>query len=133
MRSISADRAFLDVLHRALEKRFAKRSLRVAQLARAVGISERHFQRRVRTLTGMTPARYLSEYRLFRACDYLRLGGAIGDVAHATGFSSHAYFAHRFKRRFGVTPSEFQRSARGASSGRNRAVMAAALMTEGFT
>lgn len=106
-----AERSFLADIENALERVFMDRKLRIPAIARAVGISDRHLQRRVRALTGMTPTQYLGEYRLLRGRDYLRAGVAVGDAAHAAGFASHAYFAHRFKKRFGVTPSVFKTKA----------------------
>jgi len=105
---VATDRSFLVDLHGVLERLFMDKKLRVPTVAQAIGISDRQLQRRVRTATGMTPAQYVAEFRLLRARDWLRGGVAIGDVAHAAGFSSHAYFAHLFRRRFGITPSTFR-------------------------
>jgi len=104
-----ADQSFLIRLRAVLASVHSDKKLRIPSVARAIGVSERQFQRRVQSLTGMTPAQYLGEYRLQRASEYLHENHSIGDAAHAAGFSSHAYFAHRFKKRFGVTPSSFRK------------------------
>lgn len=51
------------------------------------------------------PIEYLNRYRLEVSCDMLRRGGAsVTEVALACGFSSPAYFAQQFGRRYGCTP-----------------------------
>ena len=107
----ASDHEFVTHLHAVLNNVFAIKRLKISEIASELGVSERHLQRRVIAVTGQTPSRYLCEYRLTRALDFLRTGLAIGDVAHAAGFSSHAYFAHRFKERFGVPPRQFRACA----------------------
>lgn len=105
---------FVGSLERELESKYSRRSLTIGTLAQALGLSERQFQRRVRQATGKSPASYLREYRLVRARQLIGDGRSIGDIAHAVGFSSHAYFAHCFKAHFGQTPSEYM-TARNVS------------------
>lgn len=92
-------------VYAVLEANFADRALRIQSLAHAVGLSERQLQRRLREEAGKTPAAVLREYRLERAREYLLSGSCVGDVAHAVGFRSHAYFTHCFKAHFGMTPT----------------------------
>ena len=94
-----------------------------ANLARAVGLSERHLRRRFRETYGKTPRRYLTEVRMQRAKTLLRttrLG--IEEIAQAVGYSSSVTFDRIFKRASGLTPSEFRASGRhlGARDRRDR-------------
>ncbi len=54
--------------------------------------------------------------RLARCMDDLRRpnGGAVTEIAFRWGFSDAAHFSRRFKRTFGVTPSEVRHQARPA-------------------
>ena len=103
---------FLDCLHEVLAQNYKNRRFGIVQMAAGMGISERQLQRKVRELTGSTPAEYLCAYRLRMSLDRLRMDEEVGRVAHAVGFSSHAYFTSCFKATFGTTPSRFRQGCR---------------------
>lgn len=90
-----------------IEDRLADPNLCPAQVAAAVGVSERHLAR-IFAETGHTPSAYLLERRLQRArallADPLEGTTAIAAVAARCGFSSQGHFARVFKARFGATP-----------------------------
>jgi len=51
----------------------------------------------------------LVDFRLQRARELLRQGGvSIHEVALRSGFASSSYFARRWRRRFGISPGEWQ-------------------------
>lgn len=83
-----------------------------AQIADAVGISERHLTR-VFAEVGEPPAAYVMSRRLERArtilADDSERTTPIGALASRCGFSSQAYFARVFKARFGITPLKARR------------------------
>lgn len=63
---------------------------------------------------GVTPHRYLSDIRLQSAAENLALtdedGSSISDIAHNCGFREPLYFSRMFRKRYGVSPSEYQSS-----------------------
>lgn len=66
---------------------------------------------------GQAPADYILAARLERACQMLADGNPgrqIGELAWQVGFSDAAVFSHAFRRRFGVSPTEWRRSRGGA-------------------
>lgn len=66
-----------------------------------------------RRTTGLTPHAYLTQMRLNMACRHLRRGLPLADVAAASGFYDQSALSKHFKRRFGITPLQFARAARG--------------------
>lgn len=61
--------------------------------------------------TGMTPCGYLLAERIAAAQKLLlETGPNVAAVATACGFSDEKYFMRAFKRRMGVTPSQFRRA-----------------------
>ncbi|SEB77754.1 transcriptional regulator, AraC family with amidase-like domain [Nitratireductor aquibiodomus] len=81
------------------------------QLARAASLSVRQVERLFLRHLGMTPGRYYMRLRLERARELLRQTNmAILDVAIATGFTSHSYFAQSYRQQFGRPPSEERRT-----------------------
>jgi AraC-like DNA-binding protein len=85
-----------------------------AQIAEAVGISERHLAR-VFAESGEPPGAYVLSRRLERArsvlADDAERTTPIAAIAARCGFSSQAYFARVFKARFGTTPLKARRDA----------------------
>lgn len=81
-------------------------------LAELAHMSVDHFVRAFRNATGKTPHRFVLERRLGHAAEMLRTGRAsIAEVARGCGFRSAAHFSVKFHARFGVTPSQYRRSA----------------------
>jgi AraC family transcriptional regulator len=81
-------------------------------LAPLAHVSVDHFVRAFRAATGRTPHRFVLERRLDHAADRLKADAAsIAEIARACGFHSPAHFSVKFHARFGVTPSQYRRSA----------------------
>ena len=81
-------------------------------LADLAHLSVDHFVRAFRNATGKTPHRFVLDQRLGHAAAMLKADRAsIADVARACGFRSVAHFSVKFHTRFGVTPTQYRRSA----------------------
>jgi transcriptional regulator GlxA family with amidase domain len=81
------------------------------ELARHAGLSVRQVERLFLRHLNMTPGRYYMRLRLERARELLRQTNLpILDVAIATGFTSHSYFAQSYRLMFGRPPSEERRT-----------------------
>jgi AraC-like DNA-binding protein len=100
-----------------VEDHLADPGLGAAQIAAAIGVSERHLSR-VLAAGGMTVSRLVRSRRLELA--YAMLAGPAGpspapsvaEVAARCGFTSAAYFSHAFRERFGLRAGEVRRAAR---------------------
>lgn len=61
-----------------------------------------------------TPAAYINDVRLSRAIRYLAEGSiSIEEVARRCGFEDANYFSRLFKRKYGLTPSDYRRQSTG--------------------
>ena len=100
------DRNFMGRVEKALNQRFSDPEFSTSEFASCVAMSERQLQRKLKALTNFTPREYLRNYRLQKAAEMLKAGGAVGDVAFAVGFLSQSYFTTCFRAQFGVTPSQ---------------------------
>ena len=86
----------------------------VEVLADAAGLSVSHFIRAFRQMTGTTPHQHVMARRLQRALALLVDPGlSIAEVADRLGFSSPAHFVSSFRRKFQVTPGEYQSAVLG--------------------
>ena len=79
--------------------------LDVVDLARTVGAAPHHLARVFRAGTGSSLHSYRIQLRLRAALDAIMDGAAVGETAHALGFSSHAHMTSTFRTAFGRAPS----------------------------
>src|SRR5262249_17414517 len=86
----------------------------LAQLAAVARLSVYHFTRQFKAATGLPPHQYVILRRVERAKQLLQGGTALSlaEGAACAGFSGQSRFSHHFKRLVGVTPGQFQTSAR---------------------
>jgi AraC family transcriptional regulator, glycine betaine-responsive activator len=81
-------------------------------MAKTVKLSVRQVERLFLKHLNMTPGRYYMGLRLERARELLRQTNLpILEVALATGFGSHSYFAQSYRQQFGRSPSDERRTA----------------------
>lgn len=76
------------------------------QLAKALEVSERDLFRKVKKATGLSPQKYLRQYRLKRAMSFLIVGRyrTVKETAQAIGYSKVSYFIAQFEKEYGRTP-----------------------------
>ena len=89
--------------------------IHLADVARAVGVSERECTRCFRTRLGTTPFQYLMDYRIRVAARLLEEAPdmPVTEVCYAVGMSSPGYFARLFRGHTGMTPREFRKGRSG--------------------
>jgi AraC-like DNA-binding protein len=84
----------------------------LAAIAADVGTSPVYLTQLFQQVEGLPLYRYQLQLRLARALDLLGGDVDLTRLALDLGFSSHSHFSAAFKRAYGHTPSEFQRSIR---------------------
>jgi AraC family transcriptional activator FtrA len=85
----------------------------VADLAARAALSERHFTRRFREITGQTPIAYLTDRRIDASLALLESGDqSIDQVATAVGFANPVTYRHHFRARMHTSPSAYRRAFR---------------------
>jgi len=92
-------------------KHLANSDLRTAMIAESLSLCPRSVQNVFATMA-TTPTAFILSKRLALAADILKSGddfGSITDLAFELGFNDSAYFARRFKKRFGMSPSRYRR------------------------
>lgn len=119
---ISKDEKLLAMLH-ALRDKFVGKALElihqhpaqawsVEALAREVGMSRSRFAERFSQLLQVSPMAYLAEWRLQKSLTLLEdWRASIQQVSNQVGYQSAAAFTRAFSRRFGESPSQYQRAS----------------------
>jgi methylphosphotriester-DNA--protein-cysteine methyltransferase len=106
-----ADRALARAALNAMGERL-EGPLTLAEIARAVAVSPSSLSRRFRAGDGRSPMRALADLRADRARALLREPARTAlEAGLAVGFQSVTAFTRSFKRRFGVTPAAWRRTA----------------------
>ena len=97
---------------RGLAKRIAKdvsQDYSLEQLALESGLSQAKLQEGFKLMYTKTVTEYIRHSRLEVARDLMRTTELnISQIVYTIGFSSRSYFSKIFKRKYGISPSEFQ-------------------------
>lgn len=81
----------------------------LSELAAEHGISVSHLQKLFKQIYGMPVYHYIKEYRLERAAvELARTQKRITDIALDAGYDHAGKFAEYFKKRYGMTPSDYR-------------------------
>ena len=84
----------------------------INEIADSAGVSVSTCLRLFRDVLGTTPIRYLIDYRLQKLSEELVLPNniSIGEIAYSCGFTDATYFNRCFKKKYGMTPSQYKLS-----------------------
>lgn len=83
--------------------------LTVSGLADMLGISTRYLNRLFQEQLGLSVLSYLSDVRISRAVDFMRLNPAypLSQLALDVGFCSQQHFCRTFKEKMGISPGRY--------------------------
>jgi CheY-like chemotaxis protein/AraC-like DNA-binding protein len=102
------DEIFLAKLNEEIEKHLSDENFSVDSLTEIFNMSRSNLQRKLKSISGVTPGDYLRNYRLKRACQLLlETDMRINEVAFSVGFNSSSYFAKVFFKTYQMLPKEF--------------------------
>lgn len=104
----SPDEAFLNDVIGLIEKNIDNSEYTIDSLAGDVVMSRMSFYRKMKSLTGQTPADFIRTVRLKTAAKLLKEGNCnVSEACYRTGFASPQNFSKHFKEMFGVLPSQY--------------------------
>ena len=104
--------AFLAKLLDVMEKQMDNNTLTVDELVEEMGMGRTVFFNRLKSMTGLSPVEFIREMRIKRAAQLLEERQYnITEVTYMVGMNDSRYFAKCFKSTYGVTPSEYRRTA----------------------
>lgn len=90
------------------------RSLVLAEIARAVNLSQTRLRHLFKAETGMTPAQYLKSLRMRKAKELFdETFLNVKQVMFQVGVKDRSHFGRDFRALYGHTPTEYRRRARG--------------------
>lgn len=100
---VAIDASF-KVMLKFIESNYSK-SLTLADIAKAGGVSKTHCNTLFKKFTGNTPMESLNRYRIERVAYYVtNTNLSMSEIAERTGFSGASYMTETFKKIYGVAP-----------------------------
>lgn len=106
--SQTAGRQYLKLGLKYIQNNY-NRKIAVEDIAAYANISPSHLYRIFIQEQGISPNRYLTEYRVNEACGLIRQGCySMGEVANSVGFEDPLYFSRVFKKIKMVSPTNYQ-------------------------
>jgi signal transduction histidine kinase/ligand-binding sensor domain-containing protein/DNA-binding response OmpR family regulator len=106
----SLDERFLKKVMGYIEENISLSELTIEMIAREVGMSQLHLNKKLKVLVGQTANAFVRNIRLKRAAQLLSKNQyAVNEVMYEVGFMDAKYFRSCFKKEFGTTPSEYQK------------------------
>lgn len=115
----------VEQIESAIIRNYPDCNFELDEFLRSLPFSDDYLRKMFKRETGVTPHRYLSDKRLEIAASCLsstHAGGQnITEVAHLCGFREPLYFSRMFKKKYGVSPSNYawQMAAEAAAAGRD--------------
>lgn len=96
-------------LEMVIQEKLSEQEVSIANLSKLMFVSERHFRRKIKKITGLTPRGLINEIKMKQARQVLDSNKqtSIRNLAMDLGFSNSSAFARAFKKHFGKSPSEY--------------------------
>ncbi|MCF7568468.1 DUF4242 domain-containing protein [Sabulilitoribacter arenilitoris] len=106
----SDDLLFSMNLSKIVSDNFTRSDFTTEDLFNALGLSKSQASRKIKSLTNMAPNQLIQESRLLRAVStMIKANKTIAEIGYESGFNSPTYFTRVFKKRFGVSPTDFSK------------------------
>lgn len=104
-----SDEAFMRRVMTYVEQHIADSDANIGDMADAAATSKSGLNRKMKSIVGLTPADFLREARIKRACSLLSTTSeSVSEVAWHCGFTDPKYFSKCFKGSQGVSPSDYR-------------------------
>ena len=104
-----ADEAFMRRVMDFVEKHISDADVGIQDMADAAATSKTNLNRKMKSMLGVTPADFLRQSRIQRACQLLAdTDRTITDIALSCGFADQNYFSKAFRAQKGVSPSAYR-------------------------
>ncbi len=115
---VDRDRELVARINQILADRLSEPEFDVATLCEALAIERRTLQRKLKALTGLTPAAYIRHFRLAQARRLLlETDRSVNEVALHCGFSSAQHFSRLFRKQYQAPPDQWRQQNRDDQDG----------------
>lgn len=103
-----SDEQFICEIMDFSENIWKQHDFKVKQFSNELGYSRAQVYRKLKSITGKSPSRFLRDFRLNKALNLIHSEHKhITEIAQDSGFNSLTYFSKCFKNKFGILPSKY--------------------------
>ena len=103
------DEIFLKQAVQFVEDNIDKTEMTIDDFANALKVSRTAFYRKLKTIVGLSPVDFIREIRVKRSTQLIDSGEyTFSQIAYMCGFNDPKYFTKCFKKKMGITPSEYR-------------------------
>ena len=89
-----------------MEEHISDEEFNVTIMAKELNMSRTSLFTKIKTMYGVSPITFITDYKLNRAMEMLKTGDFnVSEVAYRVGFSTLTGFSRSFKNKFGIPPS----------------------------
>ena len=108
----SLDERFMQKAYELLEANITNVDLTIDNFCKELGMSRSNVYRKINAITGLAPNEFIRNFRLEMAAKMLKESDmSVSDVYAAVGFNTHAHFSSCFRKKYGMSPSEYKKTA----------------------
>jgi len=105
------DEQFMKQVMEVMEKQMDNPDLTIDEFAQELSMGRTVFYQKLKTIVGFSPVDFVREMRIKRAIQLIESGEYnISSIAYMTGFNDPKYFSKCFKKKYGISPSEYKSS-----------------------
>ena len=102
------DELFMKRVMEIMHNQMDNSKLTVDEFAQELGMGRTVFYQKLKSIVGLSPIDFVREMRIKRAKQLMETGEYnVSTIAYMTGFNDPKYFSKCFKKKYGVSPSEF--------------------------
>lgn len=104
----SRDELFLRTLNKCVEDNLSDPDFSLEMLTSMMKTSKSTLNRKVKDLLGTSPNDYIRDRRLVKAAELLSTStDRVSEICWAVGFSTPSYFIKCFRKKYGMSPTEY--------------------------
>ena len=102
------DELFMKRVMEIMHNQMDNSKLTIDEFAQELGMGRTVFYQKLKSIVGLSPIDFVREMRIKRAKQLMETGEYnVSTIAYMTGFNDPKYFSKCFKKKYGVSPSEF--------------------------
>ncbi len=108
----NVDEVFLEKIMQIIEDNMSDSKFSVTTLATEIGMSHSVLYRKIMALTNQNVNEFIKSMKLMRAAQLIKnSNNSISEISDMTGFSNPKYFSTCFKKKYGETPSKYNKES----------------------
>jgi DNA-binding response OmpR family regulator len=104
----SLDDKFITRVRTVVAQNIGNSSFSVEILAAEMNLSRAQLFRKLKALINTSPSDFINDLRLHRAAELIRAkADNVAQIGYSVGFNEQSYFAKRFRKKYGMSPTEY--------------------------